>query len=887
MILMLLIWGTEAANSFETPTTFSFLQQPISQSVEHGSSVTFNCTAKYEQYSVRYRWYRLSEVQIPPDENNHLNQTSSIISIDIYKSDSKLLFQCRAESEGQVIYSDVAKVTIAYFEYKGNPLDKLLEINEPMMAVASTLSCNEQVNLVTSNDPFEVVWFKGGQNVSQFRDARIWMSATETEVIIKVAGTELTLISVKRYDLVLYNFRLAEDQATYFCKVVQGTRSILVAAWTVQVRLEFNSQEYFISKPVAGYLTDAIGPKGTLSNEVKVGSNITLLCGGVGYCSRDFNRISYTWYKEDIIIAKGRQYRLPDGESGKFQCAVRCGSDMVTDKVTVTVPQPVDSSIEVEFADEPPVYKGYILGTTLGNIQIPCSVLNPAQFRRVYYYNGEEIEVPITVNRASRMKSGVVQCAFLDKLTQTIWVQRLTQIAIIGKPEIFTSLPENMAVGTTLHVFERESVTFSFNVTCPGNVQVDLYTDGVRNTVCEDGVGRYFNEECTVQDDVYTISIDNFTQVNERTYRLEVTHNFYKESTTEAGQKYSLQSYTDEASVRLILVKKCESSLSPVPDLAVFVFPKSVTLTCTGTGFPVPDIQFFKDDKPLGNWASSCQKNAPEGERTCGLKLSRYSDSGEYSCRGFSSIRRQKKYCNTTAFSVNFVGDPTVHSVVLQEKPAPAISSLICTAEGNTNPDKVYWLGNDSKVIQTEVQEVGKFRSLTSLNISDATQAGIFRCCVQQNQDTAFCKEVELRERPVITGPEEEPVNMWERQEKLTIGLICGGVALVVVLIIVGVVCYWRRKRAKKLSTNGSAEPAYAVVETVPKAPKAKASKSKQNSHDAKDKSGQYTEVAFEPKSGPRKSRPKKPDHENGESSNYTSVMRVRPVSNPRYANNL
>ena len=36
------------------------------------------------------------------------------------------------------------------------------------------------------------------------------------------------------------------------------------------------------------------------------------------------------------------------------------------------------------------------------------------------------------------------------------------------------------------------------------------------------------------------------------------------------------------------------------------------------------------------------------------------------------------------------------------------------------------------------------FRSLTSLNISDATQAGMFQCCVQQNQDTAatFCKKV-------------------------------------------------------------------------------------------------------------------------------------------------
>ena len=34
------------------------------------------------------------------------------------------------------------------------------------------------------------------------------------------------------------------------------------------------------------------------------------------------------------------QYRLAGGQSGKFQCAVRCGTDMVTDKVTVTVPSP-------------------------------------------------------------------------------------------------------------------------------------------------------------------------------------------------------------------------------------------------------------------------------------------------------------------------------------------------------------------------------------------------------------------------------------------------------------------------------------------------------------------------------------------------------------------
>ena len=38
----------------------------------------------------------------------------------------------------------------------------------------------------------------------------------------------------------------------------------------------------------------------------------------------------------------------------------------------------------MQFAEEPPVYKGYVLGTTLGNIEIPCSVTAPAQFRYAY-----------------------------------------------------------------------------------------------------------------------------------------------------------------------------------------------------------------------------------------------------------------------------------------------------------------------------------------------------------------------------------------------------------------------------------------------------------------------------------------------------------------------
>ena len=61
------------------------------------------------------------------------------------------------------------------------------------------------------------------------------MSGMETEIIITVEGTELTLLRVKKYDLVLYNFLLA-DPATYYCKAIQGDVMLTLAIWTIQIR---------------------------------------------------------------------------------------------------------------------------------------------------------------------------------------------------------------------------------------------------------------------------------------------------------------------------------------------------------------------------------------------------------------------------------------------------------------------------------------------------------------------------------------------------------------------------------------------------------------------------------------------------------------------------
>ena len=104
---------TKEAKANSYPSRFHFTVQPSSQSIKNGSTLTLTCKARYEQYSVRYKWYQFSEVKIPPDESSLLNQNNNTLTIDIYQKDSKLLFQCRAESEGQILFSDVAKVTIA------------------------------------------------------------------------------------------------------------------------------------------------------------------------------------------------------------------------------------------------------------------------------------------------------------------------------------------------------------------------------------------------------------------------------------------------------------------------------------------------------------------------------------------------------------------------------------------------------------------------------------------------------------------------------------------------------------------------------------------------------------------------------------------------------
>ena len=76
--------------------------------------MTFTCKAiNGLQSSIRYTWYRLSRVKIPPDETDNLGITDNTITvINVSKTDDRFLFQCCAESAGQVIFSDVAKVTI-------------------------------------------------------------------------------------------------------------------------------------------------------------------------------------------------------------------------------------------------------------------------------------------------------------------------------------------------------------------------------------------------------------------------------------------------------------------------------------------------------------------------------------------------------------------------------------------------------------------------------------------------------------------------------------------------------------------------------------------------------------------------------------------------------
>ena len=56
-------------------------------------------------------------------------------------------------------------------------------------------------------------------------------------------------------------------------------------------------------------------------------------------------------------------------------------------------------------------------------------------------------------------------------------------------------------------------------------------------------------------------------------------------------------------------VQECTSDLAPVPSPGPkgYLFGNNVTLTCIGQGYPVPEIQFYKDSQPVGTWGE-CEK---------------------------------------------------------------------------------------------------------------------------------------------------------------------------------------------------------------------------------------------------------------------------------------
>lgn len=844
-----MIWCTVKVQS-EGPKQFKFSTQPKSQTAEDGSPVNFTCAASNGRLPVRYSWYKMAHVIMPPNDDNEIETSNQTITLTVSRSDSRLLFQCCAESEGQKIFSDVAKVTISYFGFRGKSVDRYLAISDPDSAVTTSLACFQQVPLVASNAPFKIIWYKGATKVEDISEARAWMSPTETTLQIHIGDDSTTssqthsLLKVKPYDLVLYNLVLT-DSATYFCKAVQRNRMILLATWTLQVRQEFAKLNYLISQPVTGYLTDNVNVAGSLNNQVEVGKNVTLLCGGIGYCDMP-NKLSYTWYRDGHVIEKGRTLSTLD--SGRYDCAIICGPDGLIKMSSVTVPVPVDNSPKVDFTVYPPEYIGHILGRTADRIDIPCSIQDTARFRKNYYLNGEEVQVPILVSKSSNLKSGVVQCSFLDKLTQTMWVQKSTQLTIIGKPSIEKVVPREMSFGNTLHVFPLETVTFSFQVKSLGPTQVTLLTDDVVNPVCNPGSKPLFpNERCSVAGDTYSISIRRFNADNERRYTLRADHEFYVVDPTDGS--YTKKSYTVTSFVQLIRVDKCNTTLEAYPRLQVYPYGTDVTLTCTSLGHPVPDVQFYKDGNPLGLWESSCKRE--EGRNTCELLLSSYHSNGLYSCHVFNVIRGQRNFCNTSTYSVAFVGDPTVASVEIHDTTSDTLAT--CIAEGNPSPRSVYWLTNEEERIDTEIQTINFYRVTSTLNVSEGLWP--YQCCVaDEERDFRYCHTVELEveEYEVFNPKKTKGID-----KILIVGIVTGGI-LAVVFFTLALVIFLRRRTTQTCNNTEGAEGAAL--------PTGKSAGTAKEAHCGKlGVSGAA----------------------NGNAEAAQTLLRVRPVSNPRYANNV
>ena len=97
------------------PVLFRFTQEPQTQDVEDGSSVTLQCTADGRD-TITYSWYRRQSSGLetaPTDSDLISGQTGQILTVpstDVDDSTEKKMFQCKATADNDFILSSVATV---------------------------------------------------------------------------------------------------------------------------------------------------------------------------------------------------------------------------------------------------------------------------------------------------------------------------------------------------------------------------------------------------------------------------------------------------------------------------------------------------------------------------------------------------------------------------------------------------------------------------------------------------------------------------------------------------------------------------------------------------------------------------------------------------------
>ncbi|XP_063693934.1 hemicentin-2-like [Bolinopsis microptera] len=593
---------------------FHLLAQPASVTVEVGKPFNLTCVAPNGENT--FQWFH--EESIPngvmaTPYTGAGNGLSAVLSIPAAEQADGGFYQCRVTSGDNIIYSDVATVSLHYFSTITAQV-KAVSVNSAAGAVRTTLPCN--IPSSVSSPAAKVHWYKDNILVE-----KINAFVVHANTLLKVES--LPSISITDNSLVLFNIK-KEMAGQYRCEAEVTSDHISVKKQTVMTYNLTVSKEF----GDVNYSSTTLLVNG---GSVTAGETVTLCCGTVGYLNGEVP--TYTWFTSSegggsVQITTGlsdfgRTLAVTTTSSQSYSCRSCLGDSCQSSAVTASV---TPAATKIKFTAVPADYYLHEDGVTQGAISLTCTTnLGEGNWIK----NGVSVSFPI--DQPNPANSGIYQCYVKNSDS---WLMKSTQVLVTEKLSVSATAPSELntttkgSVSCTVGGYPAPEVTI---------FKTDLNKDDTNMVAC--AVDKADKTNCIERSgNSYSVEIDHSDLESSGTYTCKVHHK-YRLSDGSAVEK------ADEKSAPVAIVSPVDV-YSLTTTTGELQYGSEATFTCSVRGGRAPYKVEMKFGSTLVYVFSNNDNEQSQGDgkcvgdyvKTCFGKVSsvNYNHEGELSCTGYN-----------------------------------------------------------------------------------------------------------------------------------------------------------------------------------------------------------------------------------------------------------